>query len=265
VVIEHCTNSGWTQLRKNCEPVSCGHGLTYGQTMTMQCAPGYNNAGSITYVCGQYGILYPSAVTCGANTSEPCTSSGLIRTFACPVGYRGTWQQTCNGSTWTSNTFSTGCLALQCGSIALGSETSFSASCGAWNAIGTSVGVCSLPITPSSSAPATTGSASLAKAYCTPNYNSCTGSSSIDIACPAGQTGIFTKRCNGSYYEMVSSTCVPSNCGGEPVGTWRVAQEQSCGTNSSGNSTMGVVLEICTYTDSSYTTASWQTSYAACN
>jgi type II secretory pathway pseudopilin PulG len=281
IAIDHCINSNWVQVRKNCEPVSCGQGLTYGQKITIACASGYSGSGNITYTCSQYGILYPSAETCSATTNaSPCSSggNGITRTFPCPVGYSGTWSQTCNGTNWTSNNFASKCTKLKCSGNDLGSASPItlsnecpSVSGTGWSFKGLAEGVCSLPIT---TAPitTTTGTTSLAKTYCLANYGTCSGNGSINVNCPFGQTGSVVHTCNGSIYEMTSNTCVPANCGREPVGSWRIAPEQSCGLDSSGNVLRGVVLEICAYTDNTPAScsegcykASWQISYAACS
>jgi hypothetical protein len=293
VALDHCTSTGWVQVRKNCEPVSCGQGLTYGQTLTMPCAPGFTGTGYVVYTCGAYGVLYPTTETCSTSNLSICTAANkdLTRTFACPIGYSGTWSQTCKLSSgsyyWGSggganNTFNPNCTnnAIKCngGSVALGSASNMAiaspcplTSGTGWTANGTSVGVCSLPITDATTASSTNGTIYLAKTYCLANYAACAGNTMVNAVCPFGQTGTFRQTCNGAYYDMTSSDCVPANCGGEPVGAWRVSQNLSCG-QASGTVLLGVVLEICAYIDANPATcssgchqAAWQISYAACN
>ncbi len=284
---ENCTNlssnSGWsgTVLTQSyCNPVSCGMGLTYGQTITMPCIPGfqntnfgnsYNNPGtSLTYTCGQYGILYPSSTSSCSNTaaSTGCTGSSS-QTFTCPIGYSGTYTLTCSSGSVVS-TFATGCTAnaIKCSGNNLGSSiaTGVASPCPTgWVSKATATSACALPVTASSST--TTGQPILVQTYCAADYSACStvGATRSGTACPYGQTGTYTQKCNGSYYVTTVNTCTPVTCGGEPVGSWRAVSDSTC-------SGKGSVIEICMYTDATISSCSsgchaaqWMRSYAGCN
>ena len=103
-VLDSCVASSggslsWQQYRSYCEPISCGSGKTAGDTMLMSCAPGYAGVGNVTYTCSNYGIFYPSDVSACSSTGIGACVANSTRVLPCPIGYSGTWSQTCSNST----------------------------------------------------------------------------------------------------------------------------------------------------------------------
>jgi prepilin-type N-terminal cleavage/methylation domain-containing protein len=270
-VIESCTTSGWQVTRFACEPIKCTGGISAGESVQISCATNYDNYGSVTMYCSNYGILYPYSDTCNSLTDYgPCGVINATRSLPCPLGYYGKRIQTCNASNkWVNSTYT--CTQITCASGSLGSlrasPTISPCLTGFTNPPTGNVEdeACSLPYGIMGSSTSTTYL--MVKQYCVPDYGSClAGSTRSSIAgtafCPLGQVGVFSQTCNSSgYWETTINTCRPVTCGGEPIGSIRLVPNESCTVGY-----VGSTHEICDYkSGTNYREAQWSRTAAQCS
>jgi len=215
-VLETCTEEGvWQTSHRECEPVRCSQGGSYGEVRTMACPPGYQ--GQVSARCMAGGMWGDYAYNCTpAQDGQPCAMDGTTLTYACPMGQTGANYYTCMGGVWTLHPQSQ-CAPLTCGAYQLGQVDNGFCSAGFQGRVVTS---CSL-----------TGvmMPSVSNCYAQQGVGCSVEGEERVLPCSVGQEGKIVQHCRsgsgGGRWVTTSDECQQATCGGAMIGSIRPTRQ----------------------------------------
>lgn len=276
-ILEICNSSGaWVDnYRRTCEATKCGNGRTVGDYFILNLDALYLAGYKLS--CAAGGVY--SATDTSTLYTLPCIAGMGVQTIVNQAALTGGTLLNCTGgflvfSSSNNNTEYT----ISDGSTRYIGDVS---SVGYSLTLPTSYYTCTIA-TQTAILPLTNvGGAAVFRPTstdCKPIYTgACVAGAIRSISCPPTQSGAHNQICiQSGAWQTTLNTCAPVTCGGEPIGTWRVAKDMNCGQISIYS--IGTPIELCDYTAAAlaisaepitganpkFNAAQWQISAAHC-